>query len=329
MDWSPRALPLALVRPARAFAKNPPVSVGLAVLVVVALVNAAVVIQGAGAVAAATTGTVSVENPDRPGDWVCAEATSDDPGMYDAYTEACENEPETVQRSLSSYAYSAASDVAGLAFVGTLAAALTLSGGVAMLYGGRASDDPDSRVSLAAVLGVTGVGFAPALARYATRWWLVEREAAAGLDAGTIGAVESTAVAVLTPESTLYVGVVVATAAWSAYVWRAGWRAVLPNPDRRADAAAVVGGLLVVVAATAPYRPPADSTLLGFALVVFGTAPLAAPRLLQRVDLFLDLIGTRGGENIEFEPWRIYLEQSAGFLLVAGGTLAVGGLYLV
>jgi|GEM_PF-984059 len=331
MDWSPRRLLQALVRPARAFASDarPPASVGVAVLAVVALVNTAVVLQGAGAVAAATTGTVAVDNPDRPADWVCEDATSDDDSIFDSQREACETEPETVQRSLSSYAQSAASSVAGQAFVAPLAAALALSGAVAMLYGGRGSDDPDSRVSLLAVLGVTGVGFAPALARYAARWWLVERDAASGLTSGTIEAAESTAVAALTPESTLYVGVAVVTAVWSAYVWRAGWRAVLPDPDLRADAAAVAGGLLVVVAATSPYRPPAEMVPLGFVLVAFGAAPLAAPRLVERVDLFFDLIGTRGGEDIEFEPWRIHLEQSVGFLLVAGGALAVGALYLI
>lgn len=329
MDWSPRRLPQALLRPARAFTSDPPVAVGLAVLAVVALVNAVVVLQGAGAVAAATTGTVAVENPDRPSDWICEEATSDDAGIYDSYVDDCENEPQMVERSLSSYARSAASNTATLAFLGPLAAALSLSGGVALLYGGRASDDPGRRVSLPAVLAVTGVGFAPALVRYATRWWLVDRAAATGFEPGTIEAAESTAVAALTPDGALYVGVVVATAVWSVYVWRAGWRAVLPDPDVRVDGAAVAGGLLVVVAATSPYLPPSGVSMTGFVLVVFGLAPLAAPRLVERIDLFFDLIGTRGGENVEFKPWRIYLEQSVGYLLVAGGTVAVGGFYLI
>lgn len=329
MGWSPRRLPQALLRPARTFTSDPPIALGLGVLAVVALVNAVVVLQGAGAIAAATTGTVAIENPDRPADWICEEATSEDPGTFDSYVDACENEPETVERSLSSYAHGAVSNVATLAFLGPLAAALSLSGGVALLYGGEASDDPSRRVSLLAVLGVTGVGFAPAVARYATRWWFVERATTGGFEPGTIEAAESSAVAALTPNSALYVGVVVATAVWSAYVWRAGWRAVLPDPDIRTDAAAVAGALLVVVAGTSPYRPPVGVGMTGFVLVVFGLAPLAAPRLVERIDLALDLIGTRGGENIEFEPWRIYLEQSVGFLLVAGGTVALGGLYLV
>lgn len=329
MDWSPRRLLESLLRPASAFASDPPVSTGLAVLAVVAVVNAVVVLQGAGAIAAATSGTVAVENPDRPADWICQEATDEDPGIYESHVDACENEPRTVERPLSSYARSAATNAAGWALFGTLGVALSLSGAVALLYGGRASDDPGRRVSLRAVLGVTGVGFAPALVRYAARWWLVERAAAAGFEPGYIEAAESTAVAALTPDGPLYLAVAVATAAWSAFVWRAGWRAVLPNPDRRADIVAVAGGLLVVGVATAPSRPPEGSVLLGLVLLAFGLAPLAAPRVVERIDIFFDLIGTRGGADIEFKPWRIYLEQSVGYLLVAGGTVAVGGLYLL
>lgn len=109
----------------------------------------------------------------------------------------------------------------------------------------------------------------------------------------------------------------------------AGWRAAIPGADRRVDAAAVAAAGAVVLAAAEPLHPGSEASMYGFLLFVFGAVPLAAPRVTERLDLRLDLIGTRGGEHVELKPWRVSLEQGVGLLCTLAGAVGLGGLFLV
>jgi hypothetical protein len=331
MNWSPRTLLRALRRPGRVFADEvPPGGVAVAVLLVVAVANAIVTAQGAGTVADAITGTVPVDNPARPADWICREATSGD-DFYEDYLDACRNQAPTVQEPLANFARDATGSLVALSAVAPAALAVALSGLVAVVSGGQAPDDPGERVRLAPVVVVTAVGSLPALLRYVTRWFAVEQSVTGRLtpSPGTADGVRSLTVDVLTPETTLYLAVVVATAAWSAAIWRAGWRAVIPGADRRVDAVAVAGGGFVVLAALRPFHPSGEAVAYGVLFFVLGVLPLAAPRVMERIDLWFDLIGTRGGEHVEVKPWRVYLEQGTGLLLVLAGAVGLGGLLFV
>ncbi|MFC3476513.1 hypothetical protein [Halobacterium litoreum] len=320
MDWSPLR---ALVRPERAFDEDVRARVGLAVVLALCVLNGVAATQGAGAVASATDGTVTVDNPDRPGDWICDEAATDD--FYENYREACANEPETVERSLSSYARPAADALAGTAFLAPLAVWLAVSGVIALAFGGASADDPSDRVRLSTVAAATGVGLAPAALRYAARPFFVERSLSDYSPAG-IESTRDAAAAAMTPESTLYALVVVATLAWSAYVWRGTWRAAIGTESRRVDAVAVGCAAVLSLSAFSPVYLGGGAAIYGILFLLLGGLGLAFPRVLERIELAFDLIGTRGGESVEPKPWRVYLEQVGSLLFVLFGAVAVGGL---
>lgn len=332
MDWSLRRLARALTRPTAAFADGGVPSIRLAVVAVavVAVVNAAATAAGAATVTDAITGTVVVENPARPADWICEQALAGD-DFYAEYEDACRNQPVTVEEPLADYARDATSGLVALALVAPAAAWIAFGGLAAVLSGGSAPDDRTDRVFLTPVLAATAVGMLPSVVRYAARWYSVEQSVTGSLrpSPGTAAGVRSLTVDSLTPETTLYLAAVVATAAWSAAIWRAGWRAAIPDADRRVDAVAVAAAGVVVLAALRPFYPGGEAVAYGVLLFVLGVVPLAVPRVTERFDLWFDLIGTRGGEHVELKPWRVYLEQGTGLLMVLAGAVGLGGLLFV
>lgn len=332
MDWSLRRLARALTRPTAAFDESgvPPIRLGLGIVVLVAVVNAVVTTAGAGTIADAITGTVAVENPARPADYICEQALSGD-DFYEEYVDACRDQPATVEEPLAGYARDATSGLFALALFGPVAVWVAFSGLAAVVSGGKAPDDRTDRAFLTPVLAATAVGLLPSVVRYAARWYAVEQSVTGSLTPtpGTRAGARSLTVDALTPETTLYLAVVVATAAWSAAIWRTGWRAAIPDADRRVDAVAVAAAGVVVLAAVRPFYPQGEAAAYGVLFFVLGVVPLAIPRTLERIDLWFDLVGTRGGEHVEVKPWRIYLEQGTGLLLTLAGAVGLGGLLLV
>lgn len=323
MAWSPRRALEWFVAPARGFEDGAPVRVGVAVVVVLCVVNAALASQAAGAVADATVGSTEVDNPARPDDWICERASEDE--LYASYQEACETEPETVTREYATVAGNAAGGLVPVTFLAPLAACLAVAGAFAVAMGGRSHDDPGDRVSYAAVFGVTGVGFAPAALRYAARTLAVERAVSEdALAPASLEEARSLAVEAMTPESLLYLAVVVATVAWSAYVWRSGLRAAFDRDTVFVDAAVAFAAALLCVQAVSPVFLGVDALAAGFVLFLFGLPALAVPRVLERIDLALDLIGTRG--SVELKPWRVLLQQVGGLAFVLGAAVVFGAL---
>lgn len=323
-----RTLLGAFVKPASALDDGLPFRVGATVVVLLCVANAVATAHSAGVVAANTHGSVTVDNPGHPPDWICDQP--DTAEQYERYQSACENEPETIDRPLSRYAGNAVGGLVWNALLAPLAVWLAVSGVLVLAFGGASADDPADRVGFSGVMAVTGLGLAPAVLRYAARPLFVERAVADwSVPPATVEGAKTAAVEAMTPEATLYAVVVVATVAWSAYVWRGGWRAVLDTTNRRADAVAVTAaGALAVPAFNPVYFGP-EAFPYGVLFLLLGGVGLVFPRVLEHVQLAFDLIGTRGGDNVELKPWRVALEQGVSLLLVLGATLAVGGLYLV
>lgn len=321
MDWSPRTAVRWLVAPSRGFAKRAPLRVGVAVVVVLCIVNVVFVSQAAVAVADATTGTTQVDNPARPSEWICEQAGDDE--FYADYQSACANEPETVTREYASAARTAANGLTTVALLAPLALWLAAAGAFAVAMGGQGPDDPDDRVSYASVLAVVGIGLAPSVLRYAARTFLVERSLAnRTLTPASLDDASRTAIDAMSPETVLYLVVVVATVAWSAYVWRAGLRAVFDRAGVAVDVAIAFVAVLLCVQAVNPVYVGSNAVLFGVVLLLFGLPALAFPRVLERIDLFFDLIGTRG--DVELKPWRVFLEQVGGLALVLGAAVFLG-----
>jgi len=319
----------ALVRPRAVFgdSRSVPFRVGLAVVVLLCALNAAGVLYASGVVADATTGSVQIDNPARPAETVCEDAQSPGDFFYEYHHETCKNEPATVQQPLASYAADTISDLAFAAFLVPFAVWAVVSGLIHLLIGGATADDYDERVQFSAVLAVTAIGLVPAALRYAARPLLVEMETAT-LTPASIEAARSLAADALTPNSPVWLALVAATAAWTAVVWWRSWQTAFGVSSRRAGTVAAVAGACFLVPAVAPVQFAGSVGALGILLVAVGIPALAFPRGLENLDLALDLIGTRGGERVEPKPWRVALQQLSGLVMVAVGTVLLGGLAL-
>lgn len=325
MRWSLRRALRAFVRPRDAFdGASPPVKLGIAVVLLVCVLNAAVALYSAGLVAESTTGTVTIENPQRPPEWVC-----EDPDEGSLFAERCANEPRTVDVEFATHARQAANDVVLYAAFAPLAVWFAVSGLLHLVVGGATSSRREDRVSFLAVLGVTGLGFAPAALRYLVRGSEVRRSlAGTTLDPSTADAARTLARDAMLPDSTLYALAVVATVAWSGYVWWGGWTAAFDVEDSRPAVVAAASAGVLALPAVAPVLVSPQVGLAGLLLVLFGVPGLAIPRRLERLDVAFDLVGTRGGENVEIRPWRVALAQLTGLGMVVVGALLVGGLYV-
>ncbi|WP_336037398.1 hypothetical protein [Halobacterium yunchengense] len=323
MRWSPRRVAELVAAPTDAL-EDVPLWAGAAVVIALCVLNAALASQAAAAVASATVGTTEVDNPDRPDEWLCDQA---DDEFYEEYRDACETEPETVTRSHAEPAREAANGLVPVAFLSTAATWLAVAGAFAVAMGGRSPDALGERVSYTRVLAVTGVGFAPAALRYAARAFAVEQSLAdRALSPASLDGARRLAVDAMTPESTLYAAVVLVTVAWSAYAWRRGLHSAFDRAGVGVDAAVAFAAVLLLVQAVHPVYLGGGALAPGFVFLLLGLPALVAPRVLERIDLFFDLIGTRG--DVELKPWRVLLEQLGGLAFVLAAAVAFGALAL-
>lgn len=120
-----------LLRPAAFFEERPPattlpIAAGLVVVLAIAL-GVSVFLLGS-MLAGTVEGTVTMDNPDRPPDWVC-EQHGDDPDSQ--FGEDCD-EPETIERDAGALVYEAVTDYLGYVVVAPFV--IWLVGG-AVLFG--------------------------------------------------------------------------------------------------------------------------------------------------------------------------------------------------
>jgi len=229
----------------------------------------------------------------------------------------------TTGESLSVEAHVAANAYGLPAFVAPLVVWLAASALIYVALGGQAVDDPDDRVRYSRALTVTAIGLVPGALRYAVRPFVVSASVSDGLDPRSIASAHAVAQDAMLPDSAVWTAVVALTAAWSAYVWWGCWQSGLGASSERAAAVAVVVAAAIGLTA---FAPVVDlwRALFGLALVLVSLPAVAFSRKLERLDLWFDLIGTRGGENVEIRPWRVAIRQVVGLFGVLTGAVVAG-----
>lgn len=320
---------LALVRPDRAFADwRPSFRVAAALVLLVAVANAAGVVLAADDVAATVTGTVEVENPERPPEQICANYEPGGPFEEQANSsgiaQSCRTQPRTVNVSLAGAAHDGVTSQVPGAFLGPVVGWL-LVGAVGLLFVG---DGVDGRYT--EMLAVAGFGFLPAVVRYALRP-LAVREAAAGwtYPTGSPEAVEAAARVLVAQERAGWFAVVVAgTLAWQAVVLAFGTARAADAPTEKA---LVAFGLPALVLAWFQWSAAGLHALPGAAILVaflglLGLAQVAIPRTLIQLQTTFELIGMRGREHVEPRGWYVWATRAFGTGFLVAAFVVAGGL---
>lgn len=231
---------LALVRPDRAFAEwRPSLRVAAAVVLLVAVVNVAGLVVAADDVAGSVSGTVTIDNPDRPSETMCETFVDnppfeDDPNITSGVAEDCRNEPEHVNASLSAAAREGADGQVPAGFLAPVVGWLLAAAAGLLLVG----DGADG--SYGEMLAAVAPGFIPAGVRYAARPVAV-REALATWQqpAGGLDAVQDGAAALVAGAPTgWFAGLVAVTLAWQAVVLAYGVAAVAGDDGDAGDSGA-------------------------------------------------------------------------------------------
>lgn len=127
-----RSLEQFVLRPWEFFDARPPsttLPIAAAIVVVLAITLGASILVAGSMLAGTVDATVTMDNPDRPPDWVC-ETYGDDP---DSVHGAGCDEPETIERDAGSLVQEAATGYVGYAVIGPFV--VWAIGGV-VLYGG-------------------------------------------------------------------------------------------------------------------------------------------------------------------------------------------------
>ncbi|WP_226023736.1 hypothetical protein [Halomicrobium salinisoli] len=315
----------ALRRPREAFdGWTPPLSVAVGVVVLLCAVNAASVAYAGDAIAGEVTGTVTVDNPERPPDWVC-----DGPSAGEVDFEGCD-EPETVERSLRSAATDATDAIALKAALAPLAWTL-LIGSLFVVVSRRAGGSDGAAIdAFRDGLAVGAVAAVPGSLRALGRPVAVERALADWSHPGTLDGVRAATVGALFPDGPLWIAVVVASGAWTAFVLHGGASSAGEWTD--GEATVIAGAGFVAVAAS---LVPADGGWIGvpggfgLLLIAGGVVGVVGSYTFIELSKNHELIGFRGKDRVEPKGWYVALHRIGASLTLAAGFVLLDGHALV
>lgn len=313
-----------LLTPHRAFdGDRTPLPVALGLVLLVAVVSAVSFSMAATPIAAAVDGTVTVDNPNRPADFLCEPQTDDNVDWNDDTPDAC-TEPEQLTRSLGSYARSAVNGLLAPTFLTVVVGWLLAT---AWLYTLTGSGDEGSVTTLLGDTAWAGVPFVvPAVARPL----VLQRTADTYRYGGTIEGVETTAVAVASgADSTVLLAVSAVALLWSGLIL------VGVAHGRRGLSLRSAAGLVAVpvavlgLAASGRQTPGASQRtfVVGGIMLAFGLPYALFPVALIRLSKTFELIGFRG--DVEPEDWYVDLHRFGGLVAACLGFLLVGAPALV
>ncbi|RDI72226.1 YIP1 family protein [Halopelagius longus] len=318
------ALPDPLIRLFLPFRADDPANPALAAVVVFAVavlvgwsVSATVPVFEAH-----VSGTVTVDNPERPADVFC-DGNDFESEILNGTPSACD-EPRTVQKSLGARAASTAS---GLVVPFGLAVAFSWPVAAAVLWALTGASKASG--SFRDVLAGTGWGFVPFLLPAAARPYLVERAARTFAFPGTLDGVAAAVRSILVGfGSEPLTALSLAALAWSAYVFAGVARRVRGVSRGRAVAAAVGPAILLGVASVVGNSlgpMPAQAVGYGVVLAALGAPFLVAPREVIEFNKQFELIGFRNTRSVEPEEWYVALHRFGGLAFVGLGYVLTGG----
>ena len=321
----------ALARPFETFDSwSPSLGRSAAAVVLVAVVCALGVGASAGVAGEHVGATIRVDNPERPSQGFCENA-----GTFEtlhnetnhsghSFTENCD-EPKRIPFRLGPFAHGIVMGQAAVAFFAVLFAWPVAAGLFHGLTEGRDGGDFGETLAYAAW------GFVPAIPRYAALPLAFDAAMTSLRYPRGKAPLREFLHAALADPGVAWFGVLVAvTFAWQAYVFAGGVTAT--RGLTRKQAALVVGVPTAFVAiarfsALELHVPHTVSAAL--VVLLLGLVQMSFPYALELLDLKSDLIGTRGGGDVEPRAWRVALTRLSGVLFAVVGLWFLGGLGLV
>ena len=314
----------ALYRPRGAFdGWRPGVGVAVVVVVLLCALNGVSVAYAGNAVTAEVDGSVTVDNPSHPPDWVCDDGTNSE--AWDC------NASETIQKPLRPAASGAVGGAAaGAAFV-PLAWVFLFAGLFVVVSGRVGGDDGEAVEAFYEGATVAAVAAIPAALGYLLRPLAVERSLGDWTYPSTLDGVGPAAVDALTPEGAIWAAVVVVSGLWTAAVLYGATRAQFRDSNVAAAAVAAAALLTAVLSIPLPtgglIRGPLGG--LGIVLVVVAAPGLLWARMLIEISKAFELIGFRGSREVEPEPWYVALHRLTALCGLALGFVFADGLAFV
>jgi hypothetical protein len=276
----------------------------VAVLLTLAICGGATVVA-ADAVGASLTGTTTIDNPNRPPEWVCEQRETDTSAFADACTA-----PREVDVDRSDHAATAVRQLLPGTLLSVVGVWLLFTGLLAL--GGSVRELGVRTAWALPPLAVPAVARAVVVTRLAstTQWptaleplAATARRVALGGDGGLVTAAGLLGVAGS--------GVILAAAARETDgVW---W-----GP--------LAAGAAVVTLGIGPLLGTPTPRLLGTGLLVaaLGLPTTFAPRQVATLAARRELIGYSGVEQVEPKPWYVAAQHVVGLLLLAGGLIVAG-----
>jgi hypothetical protein len=304
-----------LFRPLRAeHPANGTVAVGVVLLVAVAVgwsVAATVPLFEA-----SVSGSVTVDNPARPPDFICGDDFFDQSGC---------DQPQTIQKQLAPYTASVA---ANMAFPAGMAVVLGWPFLAAVLWSLTGADDA-RRGTYRKLLHGSAWAFVPFLVPAAARPFLVERALKQPLYPSSLDAAAETVRSLVVGfRIEPLAGLSFVALVWSAYILTGVVKNLRDISTGRA--LAVSAGWAVAVGALSAFGngvPPMarDTLAMGLFLGFLGALWVAAPRPLIEFSKRWELIGFRNGDKVEPAEWYVTLHRAGGLLAVGFGYFVLGG----
>lgn len=315
----------ALLRPRSAFdGWMPGVGVAVGVVVLLCVLNGVSVAHAGDAVASEVTGSVAVDNPQRPPEWMCEENTSMD---AEAFGDC--DASETVQQPLRPTAQEALDGVVLKAALAPVAWILLVASLFVVLSNRIAGADGSALGAFGDGVRVAAIAAVPGAIRYLARPVAVERSLADWTHPETLEAVGPAAVRALFPDGPLWLAAVAVSTGWTALVVYGGVRAV-NGSDRDMAAVVAMAAVLPLCVSVALRNSGWTGVPGGFGLlcVAVGVVALLGARTYISVSKEFELVGFRGSRHVEPTEWYVGLHRLAGLCIVVLGFVLLDGVAL-
>ncbi len=313
----------ALFQPHEAFDRwAPRLRVAVGIIVVLCVLNGMSVAYTGGAIAGEVSGTVAVENPERPPDWVCEDSSFDTYGSCDA--------PRTLQEPLQPAASDALNLVIVNAVLAPLAWVLLLAALFVLISGEVGKSDSDVLGTFSDGARIAALAAVPGLVRYLFRPVAVERALKDWTHPSSIDGVQTAAVNMLFPDGPLWMALVLLSGLWSATIVYGGARAFFESEQTTA----VLVAAIALITTTGSVVLTNDgwinvSSGIGFLLFVAGVAGLLGAYTFISISKSFELIGFSGSEGVTPRPWYVGLHRIAAVCALGLGFVWMDGLAVV